>query len=119
MAVERASTWYGISERTAERGYQQLRNQETELGQPLLLEHRQVVVDPRSPTGLRAVWHRALADPYSMRERARLQRATSKAVRQREDKATGARQARRKRTGAKKIVRNTSTARAATTVPTT
>jgi hypothetical protein len=77
MAVERAPEWYGISERTAERGYKELRTQRTKTDQSLLLELRQVVAEPRSPTGLRAVWHRALEDPYSMTARAALQRATA------------------------------------------
>jgi hypothetical protein len=75
MAVERAPQWYGISERTAERGYQQLNQAK------VLLQRRQVVVDPRSPTGLRAVWHRALDDPYNTDARAKLQRKTRRAVR--------------------------------------
>ncbi|MGI5151362.1 hypothetical protein ACQEVC_34200 [Plantactinospora sp. CA-294935] len=81
MAVERAQSWYGISERTAERGYRELKEQKADDGGPLLLEHRQLVADARSPTGLRAVWHRALAAPYSQAARAELQRATAKAAR--------------------------------------
>jgi hypothetical protein len=77
MAVERAPQWYGFSERTAERGYQQLRDAD------ILLQHRQVVVEPRSPTGLRAVWHRALTDPYSTEARAQLQKVAQRATRQR------------------------------------
>ncbi len=75
MAVERAQKWYGVSERTAERGYQQLRRA------GILLERRQVVADPRSPTGLRAVWHRALKDPYSTSARDDLQQKTKHATR--------------------------------------
>jgi hypothetical protein len=41
MAAERAPSWYGISERTAERCYKELREQETAGGVPLLLEHSQ------------------------------------------------------------------------------
>jgi len=77
MAVERAHEWYGISERTAERGY-------AELGKAgVLLVHRQLVRDPRSPTGLRAVHHRALTKPYSTEARAHIQKASSTAVRAR------------------------------------
>lgn len=75
MAIERAQQWYGISERTAERGYQQLGKA------GVLLQRRQVVADPRSPTGLRPVWHRALDDPYSTSARANLQRETKRATR--------------------------------------
>jgi hypothetical protein len=86
MAVERAPRWYGISERTAERGYQQLRK--VRLGEDtLLLEHKQVVVDPRSPTGLRAVWHRALVDPYSQYSRAKA-RALARRMVQRKQQAS-------------------------------
>ncbi|MBQ1017975.1 hypothetical protein KBX71_08865 [Micromonospora sp. D93] len=81
MAVERAPQWYGISERTAERGYRELRQQRTAVGEPVLREHRQVVVDARSPTGLRPIWHRALSDPYSQTARARMQSRSARAVR--------------------------------------
>jgi hypothetical protein len=47
------------------------------------MEHRQLVADHRSPTGNRAVWHRALAEPYSQAARAELQRQTRLAVRKR------------------------------------
>ena len=80
MAIERAQEWYGISERTAERGYKELRKYEVADGQPLLMEHRQLVADHRLPTGNRAVWHRALAQPYSQAARAKLQRQTRLAV---------------------------------------
>ena len=88
MAIERAQSWYGISERTADRGYKELRTQEAAEGGPLLLEHRQLVADPRSPTGLRAVWHRALAEPYSQAARAELQRATARAARRASGRST-------------------------------
>ncbi|GAB7041046.1 MULTISPECIES: hypothetical protein [Catenuloplanes] len=81
MAIERAQSWYGISERTAERGYGELRKYEIAEGQTLLMERRQLVADHRSPTGNRAVWHRALAEPYSQAARAELQRLTRAAAR--------------------------------------
>lgn len=59
MANERAQAWYGISERTAERGYLQLRKA------GILLEKRQLVPDARHPLGRREEWHRALSYPYS------------------------------------------------------
>lgn len=59
MANERAQDWYGISERTAERGYKQLR----EAG--ILLEKRQLVPSARHPLGRSEEWHRALSYPYS------------------------------------------------------
>jgi hypothetical protein len=81
MAAERAPSWYGISERTAERGYKELREQETAEGVPLLLEHPQYKRDARSPTGYRTVVHRALSAPYSQAARAELQLTTRNAVR--------------------------------------
>lgn len=75
MAYERAPQWYGISERTAERGFEQLRRA------GVLLEHRQLVRSSRSPTGLREIWHRALADPYSTDSRNSLQRVSRAASR--------------------------------------
>ena len=53
MAVERAQGWYGISERTAERGYREL----DKAG--LLLTHIQKVPAPRHPLGMSQVYHRA------------------------------------------------------------
>ena len=67
MAVERASEWYGISERTAERGYNELS------AAGLLLVHRQLVADARHPLGRREVYHRALVSPFSTEDRRRLQ----------------------------------------------
>ncbi|MBB5870593.1 hypothetical protein F4553_003972 [Allocatelliglobosispora scoriae] len=81
MAVERAHQWYGFSERTAERGYQQLRDARVAPETPLLREHRQMVAEPRSSIGLRPVWHRALADPYGMTARAKLQASTGREAR--------------------------------------
>ena len=87
MAVERAQDWYGISERTAERGYKELRTATVDGVQPLLREHRQVVLEPRSPTGVRAVWHRALSAPYSQTARARLQARSARATKNAEEQA--------------------------------
>ncbi|MFD4433010.1 hypothetical protein [Nocardia sp. NPDC058497] len=68
MAVERASEWYGISERTAERGY-------TELSNAGLLDiHVQRVASPRLPPGVRRErYHRALRTPFSTTRRRELQ----------------------------------------------
>jgi hypothetical protein len=75
MAVERAHGWYGISERTAERGY-------TELRQAGLTDTRVVkVADPRHPAGRREVYHRALTRPFRTPDRAALQQAATKAAR--------------------------------------
>jgi hypothetical protein len=81
MAAERAPDWYGISERTAERGYKELREQKVDDSTPVLLEHHQYKRDPRSPTGYRTVVHRALAGPYSQAARADLQLTAKNAVR--------------------------------------
>lgn len=70
MAAQRAKDWYGVSERTAERGYGELS------AAGLLLVHVQTVAAPKHPLGFAKVYHRALADPYSMDSRARLQRST-------------------------------------------
>lgn len=59
MANERAQEWYGISERTAERGYKQLRKEK------ILLEKLQLVPSARHPLGRSEQWHRALSYPYS------------------------------------------------------
>jgi hypothetical protein len=59
MPVERASEWYGISERTAERGY-------LELSKRLIIrQHVQKIPDARHPAGRKEVHHRALAGHYS------------------------------------------------------
>jgi hypothetical protein len=79
MAVERAQSWYGISERTAERGYSQL----SQAG--LLLVKVQKVADARHPAGRREVYHRALASPFATAARMRLQRDAVKGAKQRSD----------------------------------
>ena len=73
MAVERAQAWYGISERTAERGYK-------ELSDLALTDVRiQRVASPRLPAGvLREVYHRALLEPFSTSYRNTLQRAAAR-----------------------------------------
>ncbi|QSE87952.1 hypothetical protein JWS13_04385 (plasmid) [Rhodococcus pseudokoreensis] len=68
MAVDRAQKWYGISERTAERGYAELS------AEKLLDIHIQRVASPRLPKGvLRERYHRALRDPFSTVRRRDLQ----------------------------------------------
>lgn len=68
MAIERAQEWYGISERTAERGYAQLG------AEGLLDIHIQRSASPRLPKGvLRERYHRALRDPFSTNRRRELQ----------------------------------------------
>lgn len=75
MAVERARAWYGVSERTAERGYRELS------AAGLLKVHIQRVADARHPLGLREVYHRALEAPFSTAARAEKQRVAQQAVR--------------------------------------
>jgi len=70
VTLERMPEWYGISERTAERGYREL------LDQGVLLTHPQTVRDRRAPKGIRTVTWRALEGPYSMHAREALQAAT-------------------------------------------
>ncbi|MFD6514550.1 hypothetical protein [Rhodococcus sp. NPDC060176] len=68
MAVDRAPKWYGISERTAERGYAELN------AEKLLDIHIQREASPRLPKGvLRERYHRALRDPFSTVRRRDLQ----------------------------------------------
>lgn len=74
MANERAQDWYGISERTAERGYLQLRKA------GILLEKPQLVPDARHPLGRREDWHRALSNPYSSDHRETLRLLAQKAA---------------------------------------
>jgi hypothetical protein len=80
MAVERAKEWYGLSERTAERGYGEL----SKAG--VLLVRRAKVADARHPAGRRDVYWRALASPFGTDDRARLQAAARTAA----DKRTSA-----------------------------
>ncbi|MDO3403429.1 hypothetical protein QWI29_25575 [Mycolicibacterium neoaurum] len=67
MAVSQAKDWYGISERTAERGYRELNNA------GLLLVKIQKVPDAKHPVGRREVWHRALGSPFGTMDRFHLQ----------------------------------------------
>ncbi|MCW2691237.1 MAG: hypothetical protein JWR37_6127 [Mycobacterium sp.] len=67
MAVSQAKDWYGISERTAERGYRELNNAD------LLLVKIQKVPDSKHPAGRREIWHRALSSPFSTVDRFHLQ----------------------------------------------
>lgn len=80
MAHARAKEWYGISERTAERGYRELRDT------ALVSERGYYVADPRHPRGRRYEIARALDDPFSTRHRDRLQNAAREAAGQRGDK---------------------------------
>jgi len=74
VSLEQMKDWYGISERTAERGYLELSREN------LLLTHTQSKRDHRSATGLRTVTWRALDDPYSTTARADLQARTRAAA---------------------------------------
>lgn len=76
MAVERAANWYGISERTAERGYQQLNTAS------LLQVKIQTATSPMLPTGIsRRRFHRALRDPFSMAKRQQMQEISARETR--------------------------------------
>ena len=73
MANERAKDFYGFSERTAERGY-------TELRQAGLLREKTILVpSARHPLGRREEWHRALTYPYSTDHRETLRKAAAAA----------------------------------------
>lgn len=71
MANERAKDFYGFSERTAERGYLELRQAK------LLREKRRLVPDSRHRLGRREEWHRALAYPYSTDHRETLRKSAA------------------------------------------
>jgi len=75
MAHERAQEFYGFSERTAERGYYELRRQN------LLVERSRLVREPKHPLGQREEWHRALVYPYSTDNREALRVAAAAAAR--------------------------------------
>lgn len=75
MAVSDAYDWYGISERTAERGYRELSREN------LTVVKVQKIPDLRHPAGRREIWHRALVAPFSTWDRAQLQKAARTAAR--------------------------------------
>lgn len=76
MAHERAQEFYGFSERTAERGYLDLRRHQ------LLDEQVQRVPSARSPIGYREEWHRSLTGTFSTEHREELRRSAAKAARE-------------------------------------
>ena len=82
MAYERAMDWYGVSERTAERGFGELAKAN------LLLTKTRKVPDRRYPAGRREETWRALADPFSTAWRAHLQAKSVAAARGVDTKAT-------------------------------
>ena len=69
IPIERAQEWYGVSERTAERGYRELDRA------GLLLTKRQKVANPEVSGGFHFVYHRALSAPFSTEHRRQLQKA--------------------------------------------
>lgn len=77
IAYERAQEWYGVSERTAERGFSQLSLEN------VLLTKTVKRASARHPLGLRDEHWRALASPYSAVDRQLLQAAAQSAVRNR------------------------------------
>ncbi len=74
MAHERAQAFYGFSERTAERGYLELRQHN------LITERAKLVKSGRHPLGHREEWHRALLYPYSTDHRETLRNTAAKAT---------------------------------------
>ncbi|MEA5456969.1 hypothetical protein SPF06_19780 [Sinomonas sp. JGH33] len=66
MPVARAKNWYGISERSAERGYLEL------VKEGLISQKIQKVSDPQHPAGRREIVHRAPVGVYSTAHRERL-----------------------------------------------
>lgn len=83
MPVERAPAWYGISERTAERGYAEL------LDQGLIQTHIQKVPSARLGPGVyRKIYHRALRGPFATDSRKQLQDATAARTRAQQSKGS-------------------------------
>ena len=95
VPLDKMPDWYGISERTAERGYNEL------LAQNVLLTRVQMVAAPRTPSGLRPITHRALADPYSKDAREALQAGARARVRAQNATTTAKVRKKRKKKGAK------------------
>lgn len=81
MPVEKAPAWYGISERTAERGYREL------FDSGLMDVRVTKVPDPRHPAGRRDVHYRSLKAPFGTMDRRRIQGRAKSAVKARADKA--------------------------------
>jgi hypothetical protein len=69
VAMDQMQRWYGLSERTAERGYRELNKAK------VLLEHTQRVNALNSPTTRTKRVHRALSGPYSTAARESAQAA--------------------------------------------
>lgn len=107
MAVERAREWYGISERTAERGYNELN------AAKVLKVKVQKIADPRHPAGRREVYWRALHSPFDTPSRVRMQRAATKATRAVGKASTGDADGSIEKTPGKKVVKRKATAKKA------
>ena len=80
VPLDRMSEWYGISERTAERGYRELRAAE------VLAERDQKVVDHKHPVGRRVVRHRSLCPPFDTLGRMSIQGKARTAVQKKNEK---------------------------------
>lgn len=74
MPVERAQGWYGISERTAERGYRELSKS------GWMRTKVQKIADKRHPARRREKHWRALEGPFSTASRVRMQKRATKAA---------------------------------------
>lgn len=77
LAVERVPDWYGISERTAERGYREL----THEAKVMRIRIRKIA-DKRHPAKRREEYWRALDAPFSNASRARLQKRATDAAKE-------------------------------------
>lgn len=74
VPITRAQEWYGISERTLERGYRELSRE------GLTVIHTQSVRSKRSATGLTTLYHRALIGTFSTAARKMAQKKASEDV---------------------------------------
>lgn len=75
VPITRAQEWYGISERTLQRGYQELSREK------LTLVHTQRIRAKRSATLHTTLYHRALVGPFSTEARRNVQEKAAKDVR--------------------------------------
>lgn len=83
VAATQVKEWYGFSERTAERGYRELREAH------LTREHPQWVVDTKSPINARLVHHRAFNEPWDTATRLARQTESQAAVKRIQGKISG------------------------------
>jgi hypothetical protein len=75
VSIEKFPEWYGYSERTAQRGYQELD------AAGLTRTHRQLIRDSRMPRGVKSRYHRTLLGNFATQARRDAQRLAQKKLR--------------------------------------